>query len=833
MELRHRRRGLIFVSAVVASILLYQNCGNELASLNPDSNSSAGAALSETSIAGEKAVVLDDMVMSTASYEALKSTGGFVAQGALRGGFLAWPNGVIPIEIANMRLKAYGNTFSQDVFEGEASPAELQKLRDGVAYACAKWAAVANIRCEISPTTLDRRFGGQKQGVVTAYVTPLSGSPCGATARGCATMGAPGSQTSATTFLRFPFFFVRQDSLDDSGVFLHEFGHVLGFIHEHMRPDRGQYLDFNERAVPVGIPLTNFNVFDGARTLSQFDFASVMNYQIQSPDWDAWKNSESGKTFAIKRELMSAHMKDVVSGGYYFLHSHGYRPSGFPSKLDAESAAAVYGLPAEQKASCQLSGVTVPHGAFVTAYGPNRDPKIQFCESEPRVCNNGTLSGSFTSMTCGSGGSVTPANQVPTGNFEEATTGYVRGWALDPDTGSDVVEVHFYARAAREAGGQFILMVTTNVLRPDVNMVKGVTGNHGFNATSTLLAGLAGQPVFAYVKDRQTGDLVLLNSRQVVSLATPTPTPTPTATPRPTATPTATPRPTATPTPTPTPTATPRPTATPTPTPTPTPTATPPVVSCPAGYEFQWVLQDVSKLKSRATAAQGGAPAFCRGVTSVSAARTQSYTISSNNGFTGAMGAICGPSTSTWNIGSDLRSCIVLNSGMTGVRSSAVMNIPGLTPQSVVGVRPVWRSFNAVKGDHLFSLDTAEGLNDGYVDEGPGFYTVYTASDSGLPSVITPPSTPNGLVRIVRCVNTQAQKHTVRAGSCAVHGEVHEGHLGYLFQSQAAGQALYGVPSSRPLYSCVTGTKVLVTPSQSECALFDLQSVLGYYPSGL
>ena len=816
---------------IVASVLAFQNCGPNFELANESLNSSQNQ---EMLVAGESLVMVDDMLIPKAAFEEMQRTDQISAQGTLPRTLAKWPDGRIPIRIANMRLKRFGSSFSNDSFDGRATESEIAFLRSGLEEACAKWAAVANVRCEINPNVYDRQANAPEPGVVFAYV---GAGVCNSAGGSCATLGAPGSSTSTGT-LQYPFIAMHRDVLPNpmnKGVFLHEVGHILGFHHEHLRSDRSTYLDFNAAAIPAGVNQSDYSSNGNARDILEFDFASVMGYNIVSPDWDQWKNNTPGYVFAIKREYMANHMRDIVSGGYSFSQWHGYRPAGVPSVGDAQMASAIYGLPRDPKASCRLGDIPVPHGAFVTAYGPSIDSKLKFCESQPRVCDNGTLSGTATSLTCSSGGAPpsTPMNKAPTGNFEEAKTSGLKGWALDPDSGAQSVEVHFYARQTKDAGGNFLFSTVTNVSRPDVNMVKGSTGNHGFQATSGALAGLGGQMVYAYAKDVQTSELVLINA-QIVSVDPPPATPTP----RPSATPSPTPRASATPTPS--PSATPRPSATPTASPsatprpsaTPSPTAPPNVTMCPAGHEFQWVLQDVAKLKSRSTASQG-APAFCRGVTALSAARSQSYTISANNGFTGAIGATCGPNNSVWSINNDLRTCIVLSSSTTGVRSSVVLNMPGLTPQAVVAVRSVWRSFNSGTGDHLFSLDTAEGLNVGYADEGPGFYTLYTANDNGLPSVISPPSTPNGLVRIVRCVNTQAQKHTVRAVACSLHNEAHEGHLGYLFQSQASGQALYGVPASQPLYSCVTGTKVLVTPSQAECANFQTQSVLGYYPSGL
>lgn len=49
-------------------------------------------------------------------------------------------------------------------------------------------------------------------------------------------------------------------------------------------------------------------------------------------------------------------------------------------------------------ASCLFSGQTIAHGESVQSYGPPSENGV--CAKETRVCTNGVLSGSYTSMTC-------------------------------------------------------------------------------------------------------------------------------------------------------------------------------------------------------------------------------------------------------------------------------------------------------------------------------------------------------------------------------------------------------------------------------------------------
>ncbi len=50
--------------------------------------------------------------------------------------------------------------------------------------------------------------------------------------------------------------------------------------------------------------------------------------------------------------------------------------------------------------SCTLNGQTIPHGTSVTTYLNSSVPAGSTCQSQVRTCNNGSLSGSYTNFTC-------------------------------------------------------------------------------------------------------------------------------------------------------------------------------------------------------------------------------------------------------------------------------------------------------------------------------------------------------------------------------------------------------------------------------------------------
>ena len=61
---------------------------------------------------------------------------------------------------------------------------------------------------------------------------------------------------------------------------------------------------------------------------------------------------------------------------------------------------------------------------------------------------------------------------------------HVTGWAYDPDVSSQSIDVHVYLYTDSGCTSQYggISVLTANASRPDVNQVKGVSGDHGFDA---------------------------------------------------------------------------------------------------------------------------------------------------------------------------------------------------------------------------------------------------------------------------------------------------------------------------------------------------------------
>jgi len=95
-----------------------------------------------------------------------------------------------------------------------------------------------------------------------------------------------------------------------------------------------------------------------------------------------------------------------------------------------------------------------------------------------------TASNSAGTVTKTAAVTVSAANQMPKGNFDEvrSSDGVVRGWSYDPDNSSASNTVQIFFDGAVGVGTQ-ISSDATSVSRSDVNSTYGVTGNHGFEFT--------------------------------------------------------------------------------------------------------------------------------------------------------------------------------------------------------------------------------------------------------------------------------------------------------------------------------------------------------------
>ena len=83
-------------------------------------------------------------------------------------------------------------------------------------------------------------------------------------------------------------------------------------------------------------------------------------------------------------------------------------------------------------------------------------------------------------------------NKPPIGSFDLASCDRLAGWAFDPDTPSQSINIHMYV------GSDFWGVIPTNQLRSDVNAYYSIAGNHGFDI-----------PLPAALKDGNTHSITL------------------------------------------------------------------------------------------------------------------------------------------------------------------------------------------------------------------------------------------------------------------------------------------------------------------------------------
>ena len=110
----------------------------------------------------------------------------------------------------------------------------------------------------------------------------------------------------------------------------------------------------------------------------------------------------------------------------------------------------------------------------------------------------------------------TPSNQTPIGCVDEISGRegkiHIRGWAFDPDDSSRSITVHVYiVGSCGDPNAQGVNIGAASVSRPDVNVVYGLSGNHGFDIIiDTSKKGE--QPVYVYAINYPDGDNPLFGS---------------------------------------------------------------------------------------------------------------------------------------------------------------------------------------------------------------------------------------------------------------------------------------------------------------------------------
>lgn len=144
-----------------------------------------------------------------------------------------WSKGVVPIEFDKSISKDFRNRFMQ---------------------ACKVWSDVANITCR-QKVSADRNF---------LFVTDTQGE--------CWTDVGVGNSSGRQMFN------FTHDWCWERTKLVHEIGHVLGFMHEHQRPDRDKYLKvYPENAGQFSFAYERLSFGELDKSTS-YDFMSIMHY---------------------------------------------------------------------------------------------------------------------------------------------------------------------------------------------------------------------------------------------------------------------------------------------------------------------------------------------------------------------------------------------------------------------------------------------------------------------------------------------------------------------------------------------------------------------------
>lgn len=238
------------------------------------------------------------------------------------------------------------------------------------------------------------------------------------------------------------------------GIIMHEIGHALGMIHEHQRPDRDQYINVLRDNVSS---MSNFEKMNAVK-MGPYDFVSIMHYSkyngskngrptlsVRSP-YDVEFGDLIGNAVLQSAELSlqdKAFVQQVygaeqptqirlsanrfraligetvqlgIVGGtppYKWMGAleNGEKDGIFTAEMQGAAVIAVQDSNGVSSNvinisvstgtnSCSMGGVTIPHGSSIRAYYQSKAYNGDDCQSQIRVCTDGSLSGSYTNFTC-------------------------------------------------------------------------------------------------------------------------------------------------------------------------------------------------------------------------------------------------------------------------------------------------------------------------------------------------------------------------------------------------------------------------------------------------
>ena len=181
----------------------------------------------------------------------------------------------------------------------------------------------------------------------------------------------------------------------------------------------------------------------------------------------------------------------------------------------------VSGLPASGIIQTRLgAAATPPTGTymgymngrlFITTQNIPRSYAVENCKLNATNNPSATLRCTWNGVEVFNNAPTT-VTTPPKGFFDTASCDLLRAWAYDPDASSTPVQVKLYRDGPADQGGVYVGTYTANVIRPDVNSVAKIDGNHGVEVVPpTSLKDGATHPLYFYAVDLQgkTSDTLL------------------------------------------------------------------------------------------------------------------------------------------------------------------------------------------------------------------------------------------------------------------------------------------------------------------------------------
>ena len=292
----------------------------------------------------------------------------------------AWPNGVIPIYFD---------------LESGFSSTEMSLVKSNMTEICKRWSAVAKIECrEVSDKTIRPLVLITQSQVALAWANnqKLCNSP---TAISCASIGY--SDVHPLRYLA-----IHKQLISDLRNSMHEFGHVIGLNHEHQRPGRENYLQFRFNYDPTQVSVSDYDILYNLPAVNNdYDFGSLMHYLVTGQRNAAFvAGNTTAAILAYKTSALfeANYPLNRAARNSYSSGSAGaaVNISGYPSAQDVQNVVDLYGPPSISKRSCVLFGgqVVLPHGAIIGVYTNQvQTANNQYCNDEPRLCDDGNLVG--------------------------------------------------------------------------------------------------------------------------------------------------------------------------------------------------------------------------------------------------------------------------------------------------------------------------------------------------------------------------------------------------------------------------------------------------------